>query len=258
MKKRCLLTAFAAGLVASGSATAFAQDAKGFGRAGELIVSADRLLPVFSFTSGTSTDDSNNRTVDSNVKGSSFGLLWGSESGVPAEYRVHSTPRLGVDYVFVDHWTIGGSIAFGVGFAGSRTVTTKAGGTTAEQSNDTPSTTIFGIAPRAGYILPLADTFAFWPRAGVSYYTISAGQDVTNNTTVTNTANAFSLDLDPQFVFVPIEHLFLQFGPMLNIPLSGSYTQETKSGSTTASVSNDFTLWHFGVSAGLGGWFNLL
>lgn len=253
-----MLMALAAGLVASSASTAFAQDAKGFGRAGQLIVSADRLLPVFSFTSGTATNENNNITTDQNVKGSSFGLLWGSSSGVPGEYRVHSTPRLGADFAVVDHLTIGGSIAFGVGFAGSQTTTTKAGGRTNEQSTDTPSTTIFGVAPRVGYVLPLADTFAFWPRAGVSFYTSGAARDGNNGASVSTTATAFSLDLDPQFVFVPLEHFFLQFGPMLNIPLAGSHKTETTTGGTTVSVSNDFTLWHLGVTAGLGGWFNLM
>ena len=41
-------------------------------------------------------------------------------------------------------------------------------------------------------------------------------------TTTTNSDFVFSLDLDPQFAWVPVEHFFIHFGPLLNIPRSSN------------------------------------
>jgi hypothetical protein len=43
----------------------------------------------------------------------------------------------------------------------------------------------------------------------------------------------------------------------VNIPLTGSRSLESTTGATTTSVSHDISVFHFGVSAGLGGWINL-
>lgn len=245
MQKRWLVSALVAASFVGFSSSASAQTANGFGSKGQLIVSADRLLPVFSYTSVTESQDiGGGRTQDTTVKGASIALLWGNEPGVNASAAVHSTPRAGVDFTIIDRLTLGGSIALGFGFG-----------------NDTrPSTTVFGVSPRAGYILPLTDMFAFWPRAGFSFYSVSSSQDTTvANQTVTQktTGSTFSLDLDPQFAFVPFEHLFFNFGPTLNIPLTGTVTNSTSSGPSSGEHSNDMALWHFGLNAGIGGWFSL-
>jgi hypothetical protein len=67
----------------------------------------------------------------------------------------------------------------------------------------------------------------------------------------------FSLDLDPQFMIVPVQHFFFQMGPLITIPLTGNSSQEVVSGATTTTVDRDLTLFHIGLTAGIGGWFNL-
>lgn len=257
---------FAAGvtaaLLAGGSTEASAQEANGFGRRGQLIISADRLLPLFNFTSGKITGDGpNNTRVETTDSGSSIALLWGNAGAdVPAAYKVHNVPRIGVDFTVIDRLTVGGSIAVAFGLGNSHKVTTKGGNTTATQENDEPSTTVIGFAPRAGYILPLSNMFAFWPRLGFGVYsahTSRSTSDNNNNNSISSTSTLFSLDVDPQFTLVPFEHFFFQAGPLLNIPLTGSHTITTVTGSTTTETSNSLTVWNFGITAALGGWFNL-
>lgn len=262
MERRWFFAAgITAALLAGWSTEASAQEANGFGRRGQLIISADRLLPLFNFTSGTVTADGpNDSSVETTSSGSSIALLWGnSSSDVPAAYKVHNVPRIGVDFTVIDRLTVGGSIAVAFGLGGSQKVTTKGNNTTVEQEADAPSTTVIGFAPRVGYILPLGNMFAFWPRLGFGVYSAHTSQSTSDNNdnSVSSTSTLFSLDIDPQFTLVPFEHFFFQAGPLLNIPLTGSQSRTEVRGSTTTETSNSLTVWNFGLTAALGGWFDL-
>ncbi len=83
---------------------------------------------------------------------------------------------------------------------------------------------------------------------------------VDNNDVVTTrstTDTLFSLDLDPQFAIVPVEHFFFHVGPLVNIPFGGSRSVQSTVGATTTTGSNDASVFHFGITAGLGGWINM-
>ncbi len=238
-----------------------AQDAKGFGQKSQLILSADRLFPLFSYTSVSTTQTlNNNTTVTTTDKGSSFVLLLGAE---PEVASIHTVPRVAADFTIIDRLTLGGSVVVAFGLGGSHNVdTTPQNGPKTSTSTDAASRTIFGFGPRVGYILPLGDILAFWPRGGVSFYSVRERQVVNdnnpnNNTTVTNTDSILSLDLDPQLVIVPIPHFFFHVGPLINIPLSGSRSNEETNGSTTTTTKIDLSIFHFGISTGIGGWFDL-
>ena len=75
--------------------------------------------------------------------------------------------------------------------------------------------------------------------------------------TITDTDALWSLDLDPQFVWVPLQHFFAHFGPIVNIPFAGSTSNEVVVGGTSNTRKDDLSVFHFGLSAGLGGWFDL-
>jgi hypothetical protein len=81
------------------------------------------------------------------------------------------------------------------------------------------------------------------------------GGGATQTETVTN--SLLSLEVDPQLVIVPIQHVFFSAGPLFTIPLTGTSTDEDVSGAMTTTVDRDLTVFHLGLNASLGFWFNL-
>lgn len=244
--------------VLSLAATASAQQDKGmggFGEKGNVIISADRLMTLFSYVSRNEdfADTNNNVTVTRTVttSGPAMSLLLGGN--IPRE-NVHTIPRIALDYTIIPQLTIGGSIAVAFGLGGKQE--TKAGNVAT--SVDAPNTTIFGFAPRVGYIIDFNDTIAFWPRAGFAFYSASASSSSTDRNgtvTVTNTTSFFSLDLDPQFAFLPFHHVGFLAGPLVNIPLAGKVTRSTEAGGTKTDVSTDSKTFQFGITTSMLVWF---
>ncbi|MDF2696291.1 MAG: hypothetical protein K0S65_4674, partial [Labilithrix sp.] len=174
---------------------------------------------------------------------------------------VHTIPRAAFDITIIPRLTLGAAIAFGFGLGGTNTSENVGnnGKTTVER--DAPTTTAIGLAPRVGYILPLSDLFAFWPRVGMGIYSVSGSSEFTqpNGTITTNkmTDTLVSLDLDPQFAIVPVEHFFILAGPTVNIPLTGSRSISSTTGSTTTERSDDISVFNLGLNVGIGGWLNI-
>jgi hypothetical protein len=251
-----LLTALAAARPASAQET---PPAPRFGDRGQLIVTADRLLPIFSFTSQTTTSIEGAATTKITDSGTSIAFLVGHE---PTLGAVHTIPRLAVDVTVSKRLTIGSSFAFAFGLAGSHTEVRTAGdGTQTTRDASTPRATILGFAPRGGYVLPLGPHFAFWPRAGFAFYSVRTRSEQTNSASntpaSTDTDTLFSLDLDPQLVWQPLPHVLLHVGPLVNIPLTGSHETSFSQGADAKDRSDDLSVFHIGLSAGLGAWFDL-
>lgn len=228
-----------------------ADSAPSLGEKGRVILGADRLMSLFSYASVSEdqavTAGGTTVTTTHTVSGPGVSLLF---AGNPARENVHTLPRLSLDYTFLPQWTLGGSIAVAFGLGGK--VETKTGGQT--NSTDIPSSTTFGFAPRAGYILNINDMFAFWPRAGFAFYVQSSSQDLTTAgvvSTVTDSHTYFSLDLDPQFVFTPFPRIGINVGPLMNIPITGSHHVTTEGGGTTVTVKNDASIFQFGITMGV-------
>jgi hypothetical protein len=246
--------ALAFSLSVSRGAKAQPKEYGSFGEKGRLIVSADRFLTVLSYASRTETftDNNGNQRVEREVttSGPALSLLLGGN--IPRE-NVHSIPRLSVDYTVIPQLTVGGSVALAFGLGGKQETTV--GNQT--RSVDAPNTTIFGIAPRVGYILNLNDSIAFWPRGGVAFYSVSESSDNGGNPEVTtrDTRSYWSLDLDPQFVFLPFAHVGVLAGPIVNIPLAGSLSHTTETAGRTDTTSTDSKTFQFGITAGLLVWF---
>jgi hypothetical protein len=239
-------------------------DAKGaFGQQGEFIVSADRLVPVFSFVSVSQTlpgppAPGLNKVVTTNSQ-TAFSLLLGGTPGAPPEATFFTFPRLGLDYVVVPRITIGGDLLFYTTLGGNSTTETDfTNGSSSTVTVSAPSTLVFGVAPRGGYILPFNDLFSLWLRGGFSFYVASTktqnGGGITTVTT-TNDTNQFALDLDPQIVITPLPHVGITAGLTTDIPLAGghSVTLETPNRSTTDSAGS--SIFYFGAELGLLGWF---
>jgi hypothetical protein len=274
--KRTLSAVAASLAVFTLAPAAFAQAAaKGdFGEQGQFIIGADRLLPLFGYNHWSYDLPTAGAVTKNNASGSSWNLSFlyggtpwssslaglggngGALGGVFGNTNLPFTvPRIGLDYVIVPNVTIGGDLVvyFTVG-GNSSTEVDLQGGQTMTTSNDNPGVTLFGIAPRGGYILGLNDMFSLWLRGGFSYYTWTAKQTVTNNgnsTTYTASQNQPAIDLEPQVVFHIIPHVGFTAGLTLDIPFAGGYSDSTASNGQTNTTSNSASLLYFGVNLGM-------
>ena len=246
------LTAVVAGVGVLLTASVASAQARGdFGEKRQIILSADRLFPLISYTHTSSEAFSPlpngvSKSFSTNDS-SAISLLWGSTT--PTSF--FTVPRLGFDYVVVPNVTVGGDLVIAFTLGGhSNNETDFNNGTMMSTRQDNPSSFLFGVAPRGGYILRLTDLFALWLRGGLSYY-VTSSKTTVGNTTNTNTVNQFALDLDPQFVITPVPHVGLTLGLTADIPLTGGHSQEVdvNNGSTTNSAGS--SIFFFGVTAGL-------
>ena len=268
------LTAVAAGLgVMLVGALAHAQtDGGSFGNQGEFIFSANRLFPVIGY-SRESQDQAGQlppgvNKISNSEDSSGIGFFWGGSPGYSVDLgngsaatlpNVFTVPRLGFDYTIIPNVTIGGDIVafFTLGGSQSSEVDNNSGGKQTTSVSE-PKSTIFGIAPRGGYILRLTDMFALWLRGGVSFYTASVKQTVdANNNQVTTSVNfnQFALDLDPQLVITPIPHFGFTAGLTADIPIAGGHSVSVDQPNSSTSVSAGSSLMFIGVTGGIIGWF---
>jgi hypothetical protein len=230
-----------------------------FGDQGQFILSADRLVPVFAYTRvAQNRDPGTHQSVEEIDTQTSLSLFWGQNYPTQTFYNV---PRFGFDYTVIPSLTVGGNIIFYATLGGSTDTQTVDAGVTSEDKRDAASVTIWGIAPRVGYIIPIGDMFAIWPRGGPAYYHQSAKTTVTSpgpnpqQSTETTSTSQFALSIDPQFVITPFPHFGIMVGPAIDIPISGSVTHENSAPGATTSKSYDSSEMHIGLTAGLLGYF---
>jgi hypothetical protein len=260
MMRRLLAVAVGVGMFGT-SSLARAQGHEEFGRRGQIIISADRLVPVFSYTH-TSQDQfdpglGNSKQVVTNNQ-TALSILWGSTYPSGAE-TFFTVPRVGFDYVIVPNVTIGGDIVVFFTLGGSNgTETTQTNGTSMTTSRDNPGALVFGIAPRGGYIFELSNLFSLWLRGGLSYYVMNSKTTTGSGNAQTTTSfsvNKFALDLNPQFVITPTPHFGFTLGLTADIPLAGGHSQEIDVANRSITNSASSSLLFFGVTGGLLGYF---
>lgn len=219
--------------------------AQGFGEKGQVIFSADRLVPVFAYTSTTTTTRTflGNGSVVSETE-STVSQTTSAALFAFSNFTIVNTPRMSIDYAVIDHLTIGGSALLWF-TPGSRI----------EQNGvvvDGTRTTAFGIAPRVGYDIPLGRHFSFWPRGGMTIVHVNEATRVGNNnvfTEVSDSATPIWLNLEPMFVIHPTEHFGIPLGPVVDIPLAGTYTRENN-----GRVERQVKPFHVGITVGILGW----
>jgi hypothetical protein len=247
------------GVLVSSSEAHAAGHANGLGEKGQLILSADRLVPFVSYTHSSVTRTEGGVELTNSQSGTNLSLLVGrnlaiEESGA-TPINVHTIPRAAFDVTVIPQLTLGAAIAFGFGLGGTTKAEGIQGGNKVTVERDAPTATAIGLVPRVGYVIPLTDIFAFWPRVGFGFYSVSSSTEGANNVTTKISDTLFSLDLDPQFAIVPVEHFFILAGPLVNIPLAGSRTVSRSDSSNKENP--DTSLFNLGLSLSLGGWFNV-
>jgi hypothetical protein len=116
---------------------------------------------------------------------------------------------------------------------------------------------MFALAPRVGYVVPISSEFAFWPRAGVTYYSFKSSNTSPGMNPVTSktTTSGVGLDLEPMFVFSPAAHFGITAGPVLDFPLSGSQSRETTPSNGPAQADDKVKYTNYGLTIGLLGYF---
>jgi hypothetical protein len=252
---RTMRTFTAAGTLAAALLTpalARAQTREEFGERGQFILSADRLVPLFSwsrvaqnaFPSNVPATDTQIFTTDTQT---SFSFFWGA---TPEQETIFTVPRIGFDYVVIPHLTVGGDIVvyFTVG-GGTSTETDFTNGGSQTRSQDVDNFLVFGIAPRVGYVLRLSNLFSLWLRGGLSFYTETASHP---NNTHDNT-DQFALDLEPQFVFTPVPHFGITAALDGDIPLAGQHSTTDFTNRFEQSAASSIA--YFGVTLGMLGYF---
>jgi hypothetical protein len=253
------------GLLSAGSAGAQARGE--FGEKGQLIFSADRLVPFLGYT---------NNSSGTTTSGGSISLFYGNNSWIGTSTGAgpgaagattyawgnptfYTAPRLGFDYTVIANLTVGGNFVLAFPTGGNASSCT---GNVCTQ-NDTPGGNVWGLTPRAGYIIGIPEMMAIWLRGGLSYYhanrSLSEAVPGCPAANVTDNSGVFGLDLEPQFVVTPVKHFAFEIGPTLDWGFAGNATHEEPvlalpCGSTTK-TSQGYTSLFFGVTGGIFGWF---
>jgi hypothetical protein len=269
MVRRLIAVAAGVGVMLVGTLAQAQTSGGSFGSQGQFIISADRLFPVLGYSHGSVNEPGQlgpgiTKISDSEDQ-SSLGFFWGATpafTGVgngETVPNVYTVPRLGFDYTILPNVTVGGDLVlfFTLGGSGS-SETFLNDGSTQTTTGSQPKTTIFGIAPRGGYILHLTDLLSLWLRGGFSYYTATTKATTTNNNETTNNSfnfNQLALDIDPQLVITPVPHFGFTVGVTGDIPITGGISETQSGQGGSSSVSAHASLLFVGVTGGLVGWF---
>lgn len=204
---------------------------KRFG-AGTVVLSADRLFGVHLWKVKTSSGGG-----DAEQSGTTLAAFFPGAGQTPGQ-----VPRLAFDWIGAQNISLGGAVGYI-----SETTQNKVNNT----SVDGPKATMFVLSPRLGYVVPMGPRSAFWPRAGITWFsqkrdqTSTAGQSETDKLTglQVNLEAMFFLGVTPSFGFV--------LGPFYDLPLSGTRSSEGPRSSPAVDVKPS----DLGLAVGLGGAF---
>jgi len=250
-----------------GASVASAQQRSGdFGQPGQFIIEGNRLFQLIAF------DDVSQQIpgagggevskVTNTTQSTTVALLYGSNGNTTGVYDkttsdlFYTVPRVGFDYVLLPNVTIGTDLVVLFTLGGHNTTETDyTNGSNTTTTNPNNGVTGFGITPRGGYILQLADMWSLWLRGGFSYYvatttlpTVSAaGVTSTNNVTV----DEFGIDLEPQMVFTPVPHVSFTAGITADIPIAGGISAHNTTGDTSTTSSANSSIFYLGLDLGM-------
>jgi len=236
--------------------TAGAQGAAtpGMHQSGGFILSAERLFGLSFWSVNTQRDAQpgvpGSTPVDTTTSGTNISLLFGSNyTSDLGSLLPYTTPRLAFDFLPIESLTIGGSIGF---LSSSGEVESSSGVT-----RDTATITAFALTPRVGYALMLTDGIYFWPRLGVTYFSLTATTNPQQPPPPappvverSDTTNGFAINIEPAFVFSLVSHFGISLTPVADIPLAGSNSEDPPD-----PPDSRIKVRNFGLTAGILGYF---
>jgi hypothetical protein len=262
---KVLLAATAVAAATFVASTGRAQTHTPIGERGQFIVSADRLVPFFSwsrvaqdaFPSMIPAADSDVFAVDTQT---SFSFFWGSSFNTTQPATVFfGIPRVGLDYVVIPRLTLGTDLAFffTVDTHHSDEIDAQNNSGTMVTSRGNGSIFAFGVAPRVGYMFHINDLLTFWLRGGFSFYTFTqVTPPQADGSTRHDNTNQFSGDLEPQLVITPVSHFGFTVAIDGDIPIYGRHAQTTfNPDGTSASQGANSSIAFFGITLGMLGYF---
>src|SRR5690606_36270567 len=156
--------------IAGGSAVASAQVREELGEQGQFVISAERLTSVF-VNRWTVEQELGALTQTNTQSTTTVGLLGSSAAGPLGDGKFGAvTPmhRLGFDYFVCGGVRIDDTI-FCYSDAGENEVEQEGPGASPPAEADLGTDTLFVFSPRVGYAIAFSDSFAFWPRGGITY-----------------------------------------------------------------------------------------
>jgi hypothetical protein len=214
--------------------------ADGFGSAGQVAVSAERL---FGLVFANETEKVEGQTAERSGSSTTISLLSTPVAGLATTY---SSPRIGVDVFVIQGLSIGAAIGYA---SVSTSSAIEDAGTTVEQ--DGPTLTGFIFAPRVGYAYLFADLLGIWPRAGVTYVSIGASADDPLGGHYETSANRTALTLEVPLVIAPSPNAAILVGPTLDLGIAGGDESTQESGGVTMTVKSNNKATDFGLQAGI-------
>jgi hypothetical protein len=252
MTRSLIAIAVAASTALTGS-TALAQTQQEFGDKGEFIIGGDRLMPLLAYSHFSRSIPPPGGTTDASQSGdnTTLGLFYGSTLDINNNGDVgtdfpssafFAVPRVGLDYVIAPNITIGGEVVVFFTLGGGRSTQTDfANGTSMTSQQESQSLTVFGLAPRAGYIMKLTAAFSLWLRGGLSFYNGTLSTAGAGGATQNDSQHQFALDLEPQLVYTPIPHVGFTAGIDCDLAPSflGGYSHQDVQVNTTTNGSAD-------------------
>jgi hypothetical protein len=161
-----------------------------FGSDGEIILSAERIAPIASYTKQVRAP-----TPRGDDRELALGPSHAFDRGAP------SRAGLGLDVVLGDGFTFGGTLGLDLVPWEEKS---------SPDPNDTSGHGIkLGISPRLGWIGRLGDSAAFWFRAGLTYVAALAYYDRIG----APRAHELDFTIEPLFVFFPVPGAGITVGP---------------------------------------------
>lgn len=206
------LSSLLASLALSLPVVAHAQE---LGNKGDFVISADRLLGI------TSTKRNLDQPVGNDNSWTAVNFGWrASPDASPFD-----VPRLGFDYLVIDHLSLGGSLGY-----------------LSVDPDNGPTVSGFLFSPRIGYLYSFGRVVGIWPRGGFTYHTFSVDNNLDDK--------GFALNLECPFTFSPTSHFAFHVGPTFDIDMFGDRTLHGGPIDTKGDLS-----WRaVGLNAGILGW----
>jgi len=231
--------------------TSYPKPLDNIGSDGQFIFSIERISGLFLDRQRLRyTDPEDNIEYEHTFKSTSFGLL-GVDSSSPS-----ALPRFALDYAVFGGLTVGATFLFstrGLSVDGDRG---QAPATPPTASGD--GLTLLG-GVRAGFAYAFDNTFAIWPRAGLSYATSSSSIDDFKSPTDGEPLGNFdyaahfgTANLEILGVLSPVEHIVVMAGPYLDLGLGGGFSVEQND---VEIDKRDANMTSFGILVHAGGYY---
>jgi hypothetical protein len=236
-----MTTRFAAAMTLGGVVLAApaARAADGFGSAGKVAISAERLFGV---VAGSDTEKVDGQPGESTSYSTSISLLSNPIGGLFSNY---SFARVGVDVFPIQGLSLGAALGYV-----SISTSSKAEANGMSVENDGPTLNGFVFAPRVGYAFMFMDMVGIWPRAGITYVHVGSSFEQNGNSSESS-ENHLAFTLEVPLVIAPSPNAAITVGPTLDLGIGGGSKSETTLAGTTVTNESDHKATDIGLQAGL-------